>query len=323
MEKKVYFEPGFSLRTVYGGDEVRLLKRLGEVFGVTVVIRENIATVSGNDSDLSRALLFFEELQKLFKLSTKLPEKAEVDALLRNIASGSEADMGSLWQGRVQLGAHKRDILPRSRRQLEYLQAMRKHDMVFGIGPAGTGKTYLAMAMAVSMLLKGEVSRIVLTRPARETGEKLGFLPGSLEEKISPYLRPLYDALYEMMSFEEVQELISRNIIEVAPLAFMRGRTLNNAFIILDEAQNTTREQMLMFLTRMGFGSRCVITGDPSQSDLNRGEYPGLQRAVNSLRQLPEIGFVFFDTGDVVRHALLEKIICAYQQDEKLEDTSC
>ena len=206
----------------------------------------------------------------------------------------------------------KREVLPRSRRQLEYVRAIRSRDVVFGIGPAGTGKTYLAMALAVSEFLKGNVNRIVLTRPARESGENLGFLPGSLEEKIMPYLRPLYDALYDMMSFDEVSGLIERGVIEVAPLAFMRGRTLNNAFIILDEAQNTTEEQMLMFLTRMGFGSRCVITGDPSQSDLTGRERSGLLHAIDTLQKVPEIGFVFFDTGDVVRHALLEKIILAY-----------
>ena len=210
--------------------------------------------------------------------------------------------------------------LPRSKRQLEYLNAMRRNEVVFGIGPAGTGKTYLAMAMAVSMFLKGDVSRIVLTRPARESGERLGFLPGTLEEKVSPYLRPLYDALYEMLGFEEAQDLIARNVIEVAPLAFMRGRTLNNSFIILDEAQNTTPEQMLMFLTRMGFGSRCVITGDPSQSDLGERERSGLRKAIATLRELDELKFIFFNTSDVVRHSLLEKIINAYNKTEPAAD---
>jgi phosphate starvation-inducible PhoH-like protein len=183
---------------------------------------------------------------------------------------------------------------------------------VFGIGPAGTGKTYLAMAAAVSELLQHRHARIILTRPAREAGESLGFLPGNLEEKILPYLRPLYDALYDMLDFDEVSSLIERNVIEVAPLAFMRGRTLNNSFIILDEAQNTTVEQMLMFLTRIGFNSRCVITGDPSQTDLTEKERSGLLHASRVLGSIPEIGFTTFEKRDIVRHALIEKIIDAF-----------
>ena len=194
------------------------------------------------------------------------------------------------------------------------MRAIREKDIVFGIGPAGTGKTYLAMAMAVSALLKGRFNRIILTRPAKEAGENLGFLPGNLEEKILPYLRPLYDALYDMIPFEDASSLIERNIIEVAPLAFMRGRTLNSAFIILDEAQNTTEEQMLMFLTRLGYDSQCVITGDPTQNDLARHERSGLIHAEKTLQEIPEIAFCKFTSRDVVRHALVEKIINAYQQ---------
>jgi phosphate starvation-inducible PhoH-like protein len=191
---------------------------------------------------------------------------------------------------------------------------MRNKDIVFGVGPAGTGKTYLAMAMAVSELLQGNYSRIILTRPAREAGENLGFLPGNLEEKIAPYLRPLYDALYDMLEFEEAAALIEKNIIEVAPLAFMRGRTLNNAFIILDEAQNSTVEQMLMFLTRLGFDSQCVVTGDPFQSDLPGNIRSGLEHSVVALKNIDEIGVCKFSTADVVRHTLVEKIITAYQR---------
>ena len=256
-------------------------------------------------------------MQKLFLLRGKALDRADVEMILRGNTPADTESLQKLWSSRVIIGKGKKDILPRSVRQKEYLDSIRKKEVVFGIGPAGTGKTFLAMAMAVSMLLKGEVTRIILTRPARESGEKLGFLPGSLEEKVSPYLRPLYDALYEMIPAEEAQTLIANNIIEVAPLAFMRGRTLNGAFIILDEAQNTTSEQMLMFLTRMGFGSRCVITGDPTQSDLNGNERSGLVQAVNSLRKLDEIGFVFFNTADVVRHALLEKIITAYNHADR------
>ena len=210
--------------------------------------------------------------------------------------------------------------MPRTPTQLDYVRALRKKSVVFGVGPAGTGKTYLAMAMAVSKLLAGDCDRIILTRPAVEAGENLGFLPGKLEEKINPYLRPLYDALYDMMDFAEAEQLIERNIIEVAPLAFMRGRTLNNAFIILDEAQNATPEQMLMFLTRLGFKSQCVICGDPSQTDLPHRKASGLADAVRRLEQIPEIAVCHFHASDVVRHRLVEKIVLAYSQKAEAEE---
>ena len=312
MEQRFYFEPGLSFRAFGVKDEVRLLRQLSETYNVTVNARDNWVETAGDESAVSNTLKFFEELQKLFKLRSKELDRSDFELVLRQCSNHTSPALDNLWKERIELASGKRAIMPRSTRQLDYIKAMRQHEVVFGIGPAGTGKTYLAMAMAVSMFLKGEVSRIILTRPARESGEKLGFLPGTLEDKVSPYLRPLYDALYEMMNVEDAQSLIARNVIEVAPLAFMRGRTLSNSFIILDEAQNTTVEQMLMFLTRMGFGSRCVITGDPTQSDLNKNEPSGLNKALNSLRTLPELGFVFFNTGDVVRHSLLEKIINAY-----------
>jgi phosphate starvation-inducible PhoH-like protein len=313
--ERFYFEPGFSLRAAGMGDEVRLLDRFRSVFKVSATARENWIELDGSESEVKEALAALNELQTLFILRRRELDRSDVETILRRKRS---YDIQDLWASRVTVGPGRREILPRSARQKAYLDAINKHDVVFGIGPAGTGKTYLAMAMAVSMFIRGEVSRIILTRPARESGERLGFLPGSLEEKVSPYLRPLYDALYDMMPQEEAASLISRNIIEVAPLAFMRGRTLNNAFIILDEAQNTTVEQMLMFLTRMGFGSRCVITGDPSQSDLAKNERSGLERALNTLKSVREIGFVFFSPGDVVRHALLEKIITAYNDHQEL-----
>ena len=312
MEQRFYFEPGISFCTFGVKDEVRLIKQLENEYQLNITARDNWVELDGSDASVKAVLKFFDELQKLCKLRQKELDRADFELVLRQCRVSDAPALENLWKERIELASGRRPVMPRSLRQLEYLKAMRKHEVVFGIGPAGTGKTYLAMAMAVSMFLKGEVSRIILTRPARESGERLGFLPGTLEDKVSPYLRPLSDALYEMMSVEEAQTLISRNIIEVAPLAFMRGRTLSNAFIILDEAQNTTPEQMLMFLTRMGFGSRCIITGDPTQSDLNKNEPSGLNRALKSLRELKEIGFVFFDTRDVVRHALLEKIISAY-----------
>ena len=312
MNEKIYLEVGCSLSALCAGDEVRLLKSLEELFGSSIVARENIIEISGGDNAVLRTKEFFAALLKLYRLRNKQLELRDVELLCRMFRNNSGTELEELWSGRVGVSPKKRDILPRSRKQLEYIRQMRKKDVVFGIGPAGTGKTYLAMALAVSEFLQNNVSRIILTRPARESGERLGFLPGSLEEKVSPYLRPLYDALYEMMTPEEAQMLIDRQVIEIAPLAFMRGRTLNNAFIILDEAQNTTVDQMLMFLTRMGFGSKCVITGDPTQSDLLKGERSGLEHAINSLQSISELGFVFFDTSDVVRHRLLEKIITAY-----------
>ena len=311
VESKYYFDNGLSWHVACAGDEVKSLRTLEKLFGVHLVARENWVQISGEEDAVARASAFFDELSHFYQIRRKQLETRDFEFLCRSFRDRSEGDIRELMKERIDVSPKKREVLPRSRRQLEYVRAIRRLDVVFGIGPAGTGKTYLAMALAVSEFLKGNVSRIVLTRPARESGENLGFLPGS-EEKIMPYLRPLYDALYDMMSFDEVSALIERGVIEVAPLAFMRGRTLNNAFIILDEAQNTTVEQMLMFLTRMGFNSRCVITGDPSQSDLTGRERSGLLHAIDTLRSVEEIGFVFFDTRDVVRHALLEKIILAY-----------
>ena len=317
VESKYYFDNGLSWHVACAGDEVKSLRTLEKLFGVHLVARENWVQISGEEDAVARASAFFDELSHFYQIRRKQLETRDFEFLCRSFRDRSEGDIRELMKERIDVSPKKREVLPRSRRQLEYVRAIRRLDVVFGIGPAGTGKTYLAMALAVSEFLKGNVSRIVLTRPARESGENLGFLPGSLEEKIMPYLRPLYDALYDMMSFDEVSALIERGVIEVAPLAFMRGRTLNNAFIILDEAQNTTVEQMLMFLTRMGFNSRCVITGDPSQSDLTGRERSGLLHAIDTLRSVEEIGFVFFDTRDVVRHVLLEKIILAYNGTEQ------
>ena len=317
VESKYYFDNGLSWHVACAGDEVKSLRTLEKLFGVHLVARENWVQISGEEDAVARASAFFDELSHFYQIRRKQLETRDFEFLCRSFRDRSEGDIRELMKERIDVSPKKREVLPRSRRQLEYVRAIRRLDVVFGIGPAGTGKTYLAMALAVSEFLKGNVSRIVLTRPARESGENLGFLPGSLEEKIMPYLRPLYDALYDMMSFDEVSALIERGVIEVAPLAFMCGRTLNNAFIILDEAQNTTVEQMLMFLTRMGFNSRCVITGDPSQSDLTGRERSGLLHAIDTLRSVEEIGFVFFDTRDVVRHALLEKIILAYNGTEQ------
>jgi len=219
----------------------------------------------------------------------------------------------------IPVSSKKRFIVPKTETQREYIEAIQKYDIVIGIGPAGTGKTYLAMAMAVNALLKKQVTRIVLARPAVEAGEKLGFLPGDIEEKVSPYLRPLYDALFDMMEPEKVAKYIERGVIEIAPLAFMRGRTLNDSFIILDEAQNTTSEQMKMYLTRLGFNSKTVITGDVTQIDLPAGKLSGLVEAERVLKGIEGIRFVYFSERDVVRHRLVQEIIKAYERYERTE----
>ena len=315
METQYYFENGLTPDWRINGRPALDWRELEAVLQVRLTPRDRMVAVDGSESACMRALEFFKELNNLHLLRQHELDRQDVEQLVKAYKRCEESELKALFSGKIKVGKSKREILPRSKNQLEYLKALRNKDVVFGVGPAGTGKTYLAMAMAVSELLAGNCSRIVLTRPAKEAGETLGFLPGSLEEKIMPYLRPLYDALYDMLDFSEASSLIERNVIEVAPLAFMRGRTLNNAFIILDEAQNTTEDQMLMFLTRLGYNSRCVVTGDPSQSDLTRNERSGLIHALRTLNKIPEIGIIEFTTRDVVRHALLEKIIHAYSVD--------
>lgn len=233
--------------------------------------------------------------------------------LLRKFLEGKEDALRQMVDLKVPVLASKRPIFPKTLGQAHYMRNILKHDITFGLGPAGTGKTYLAMAMAVSSLLKGEVNRIILTRPAVEAGEALGFLPGDLQQKVLPYLRPLYDALHDMLDAGTITEFIERGVIEVAPLAYMRGRTLNQSFILLDEAQNTTEEQMLMFLTRVGFDSRCVVNGDPTQIDLPGNKRSGLREAMRALNRTEGISLVNLTEEDVVRHALVQRIIRAYQ----------
>ena len=244
---------------------------------------------------------------------------SDVDYAIRILSRDRSANLRDIFLDTVYISAHRRTITPKSIAQKAYIDAIRRFDIVFGIGPAGTGKTYLAMAVAVAELMKHKVGRVVLTRPAVEAGEKLGFLPGDLAEKINPYLRPLYDALHDMVDFDRASKMIERGTIEVAPLAFMRGRTLNDSFVILDEAQNTTTEQMKMFLTRLGYGSKAVITGDITQIDLPTGTRSGLKEAQHILRDIEDIKFVFFSEKDVVRHRLVQDIITAYEraQEEK------
>ena len=236
---------------------------------------------------------------------------------VRTVSTGGEVSLRDLLTNHVPVSSKKRFVIPKTEVQKEYIEAIKAHDIVIGIGPAGTGKTYLAMAMAVNAFLRKEVSRIVLARPAVEAGEKLGFLPGDIYEKVNPYLRPLYDALFDMMEPEKVSKLMERGTIEIAPLAFMRGRTLNDSFIILDEAQNTTSEQMKMYLTRLGFNSKTVITGDTTQVDLPPGKTSGLIEVAKILDGIEGIKFIYFSERDVVRHKLVQKIVKAYERYEK------
>jgi phosphate starvation-inducible PhoH-like protein len=234
--------------------------------------------------------------------------------MLRVLAADPKVTLRGLAEAGRQRSLGRRTVQPKSSNQRKYLEAIETHDMVFGVGPAGTGKTYLAVAMAISALLSKQVNRIILARPAVEAGERLGFLPGTLQEKIDPYLRPLYDALFDMMDPEKVERYLEKNVIEIAPIAFMRGRTLNDSFVILDEAQNTTSEQMKMFVTRLGFNSKAVITGDITQIDLPNARRSGLVEAIDILKGVPGLAFVHFDESDVVRHHLVQRIIRAYDE---------
>jgi len=291
------------------GQNLRLISRL---LGVKLANRGNQVTVEGAEPQVKLARRVLEELYQLLESGYALAPQ-DIQHAVKIVQGQDNVAIKDIFLDTVYISAMKRRITPKSLTQKRYIEAIRKHDIVFGVGPAGTGKTYLAMAMAVAALMKHEFIRIVLTRPAVEAGEKLGFLPGDLYEKVNPYLRPLYDALHDMMDFEKATRMVQRGIIEVAPLAFMRGRTLNDSFVILDEAQNTTPEQMLMFLTRLGFGSKAVITGDVTQIDLPNGITSGLVEARKLLSDIEGIAVVHFSERDVVRHPLVQDIIRAYE----------
>ncbi|MCP4689775.1 MAG: PhoH family protein [Desulfobacterales bacterium] len=311
---KITFSDNNLARQLFG-ERNQNLQKIAEATDLAIHARGNSVFIQGDSiaADLARNVL--NQLYGL--LQDRYPVYPDdVDYAIRVLSGNDRVNLKKIFLDTVYITSKKRSITPKSLAQKEYIDAIRNTDMVFGVGPAGTGKTYLAMAMAVASLAKGLVNRIILTRPAVEAGEALGFLPGDLAEKVDPYLRPLYDALHDMMPFEKVSALTSQGVIEVAPLAFMRGRTLNDAFIILDEAQNTTSEQMMMFLTRIGFSSKAVITGDITQIDLPSGKRSGLIEAKEILQEIAGIRFVFFSKTDVVRHRLVRDIIKAYEDFE-------
>jgi phosphate starvation-inducible PhoH-like protein len=315
MPETLDFENPRAVQALYAND-LRLLKSLEDALKVKVTTREGWIKVDGDPENVDKARQVFRQLDTARKSGVEI-RKHEFDYALRSVSqpSGSNGDgLDSLLDTKVHVSPRRAPIIPKTAGQRSYLQLIEKHDVVFGVGPAGTGKTYLAMAMAVSALKKEQVTRIILTRPAVEAGEALGFLPGDLNEKIFPYLRPLYDALGEMLDPEEMQRHVDRGVIEVAPLAYMRGRTLNRAFIVLDEAQNTTTEQMFMFLTRLGMDSKCVVTGDQTQIDLPTNKRSGLIEAMQALKGVEGIAFQHFEEKDVVRHPLVQSIVRAYKQ---------
>ncbi len=309
MKKSIELSP--NIETLFGTRDENL-HVLEDGLNINIDLRSNSIELEGAPRDVARAEQLFADFDHLRKTGYQF-QNGDLNSMLRVVVGDPNVTLRGLAEAGRQRSFGRRTVQPKSPNQRRYLEAIEQHDMVFGVGPAGTGKTYLAVAMAISALLTKQVNRIILARPAVEAGERLGFLPGTLQEKIDPYLRPLYDALFDMLDIEKVDKMIERNVIEVAPLAFMRGRTLNDAFIILDEAQNTTIEQMKMFLTRMGNNSKAVITGDITQIDLPNPRKSGLLDAINILNGVEGIHFCNFEDSDVVRHALVQRIVRAYE----------
>jgi phosphate starvation-inducible PhoH-like protein len=310
ITRRISLAPDVDLLPLLGRNDDHIRALEGEL-DVRIVARGHDIVLKGDERQVRKAERALTQLAELVRSGTPL-RGGEVRAAARMLSGDEAADIKSVFADAIAVPARKKWIAPKSVGQKRYIDAIRTHDMVFAIGPAGTGKSFLAVAMAVSALMKREVARIVLTRPAVEAGERLGFLPGDLYEKVHPYLRPLYDALYDMLEAEKVAGLMEKGAIEIAPLAYMRGRTLNDAFIILDEAQNSTAEQMKRFLTRLGFNSKMVVTGDVTQVDLPASRGSGLIEVQSILRGVPGIAFAYFDHHDVVRHHLVSAIIRAY-----------
>ncbi len=308
---KITFGDNLVARSLFG-EQNRHLKIVADALDVQIHAKGNSVTIRGDTITTQLVERLLKELYALIEEGFPIYE-TDIDYAISILSGNDRVKLKDIFLDTVYITSQKRPITPKGMAQKKYIDAMRNFDIVFSIGPAGTGKTYLAMAMAVSLLTKGHVNRIILTRPAVEAGESLGFLPGDLYEKVNPYLRPLYDALHDMMHFEKASRLIEQGAIEVAPLAFMRGRTLNDSFVILDEAQNTTSEQMKMFLTRLGFSSKAVITGDITQIDLPNGKISGLVQAHAILQAIDGVSFIMFGKRDVVRHRLVRDIIKAYE----------
>jgi phosphate starvation-inducible protein PhoH and related proteins len=304
----------FIRKSVFSGTMDRNLKKLENRLGVSLAVRGDSLVIEGNPKRVEFARLYFDRMQELEAKGCALKEQ-DFHIALDLLEGGCKEPLESYLPSEA-LSLSRKSVSPKSLNQQEYIQAIRNFDLVFGIGPAGTGKTYLAMAMALTLLQDRSVNRIILTRPAVEAGEKLGFLPGDIYQKINPYLRPLYDALFDLTATDKADGLIEKGVIEIAPLAFMRGRTLNDSFIILDEAQNTTREQMKMLLTRAGYGSKVVVTADVTQIDLPQPRKSGVVEALKILSAIPEIAVINFNEKDVVRHPLVQKIIKAYDRAE-------
>src|SRR6266446_3097745 len=310
MKASVQINQGIESLFGTRDENIRLIE---SGLGVSTNLLDSFIEIQGEEPNVSRAERILEDYAALVR-EGHIFTNGDLNSYFRVVTEDREVSLRSLVSSGRQRNFGKKVLAPKTVNQRRYLEAIERNDLVFGIGPAGTGKTYLAVAMAMSALMNKQVGRIVLTRPAVEAGERLGFLPGTLQEKVDPYLRPLYDALYDMLDSERVEKLLERNVIEVAPIAFMRGRTLNDSFIILDEAQNSTAEQMKMVLTRQGFNSKMVVTGDLTQIDLPSGRRSGLHDAVEVLRGVEGISFVYFDERDVVRHSLVQRIVKAYER---------
>jgi phosphate starvation-inducible protein PhoH and related proteins len=310
MKKSIELIP--NIEALFGTRDENL-HVLEDGLNINIDLRSDSIELEGAPRDVARAEQVFGDYQHLLRSGFTF-NNGDLNGMLRVLVADPKTTLRGLAEAGRQRSLGRRMVQPKSLNQRRYLDAIEQHDMVFGVGPAGTGKTYLAVAMAISALLSKRVNRIILARPAVEAGERLGFLPGTLQEKIDPYLRPLYDALYDMMDPEKVDRYLEKNVIEIAPIAFMRGRTLNDSFVILDEAQNTTSEQMKMFVTRLGFNSKAVITGDITQIDLPTARRSGLLQAIDILKNVQGLSFVYFDDGDVVRHHLVQRIIRAYDE---------